>query len=114
MRQGAKKAGEWERADDISLEWLAEMAGRVTNLVPWGQDRLADIQTCLVSLGRGRPIRFAEDKKHLAALVNEAYQNDPPLTSGGASGNQKTSTSRDTLAESGSELLEEYAEAGPN
>lgn len=119
VRPCNKKAGEWERADDITEAWLNRMFDVIgvkagPGAEPWRLERLRDIETCRAALAKGRPIRFAEDKGRLSSLVEGAYQGDPPLTSGGASGNQKTSTSRDTLAESGSELLEEYAEAGPN
>lgn len=120
VRPCTKKDGEYEEADDISEEWLKQAFTRLYSASKqepesaWRLERLKDVEKALAALSKGRPIRFAEDKKHLASLVEEAYQGDPPLTSGGQSGNQKTSTSRDTLVESGNELLEEYGEAGPN
>lgn len=47
------------------------------------------------------------DTKVLKKLVSDAYNGSPPKTDGGA-----VSCSRDTLNESGNELLEAYAEAG--
>ena len=119
VRPCATKDGVLERADAIDNEWLQRAAIRLhsqfrSKRAPWMLERLTDIEVAQKALARGRPIRFAEDKKRLAALVEDAYWGDPPLTDGGASGNRKTSTSRDTLEESGMALLEEYGEAGPN
>jgi hypothetical protein len=134
VRPCTKKAGEFEEADDIPMEWLEErrkalcerigiadktvILAEVQKTLPpdqqWIPERLADIEVVKRALAKGRPIRFAEDKGRLKELVEAAYQGEPPMTSGGASGNQQVSTSRDTLVESGDELLEEYGEAGPN
>lgn len=117
VRPCTKKAGEYERADDISAEWLADAEASLTGRDhegAWVEERRADITTCHKALVKGRPIRFAEDKGRLKELVTAAYKGDPPLTAGGESGNQQVSTSRDTLSESGDELLEEYGEAGAN
>lgn len=119
VRPCNRKEGEYERADAIGLAWLnaAEeqlLADYKGALSGWVIERLEDIEKCRKALIKGRPIRFAEDKGRLAGLVAEAYHGDPPLTEGGASGNRKTSTSRDTLVESGDGLLEAYGEAGSN
>lgn len=45
----------------------------------------------------------------LKQLVTDAYKGSPPLTDGGA-----VSTDRDTLLESGNDLLEDFAETGEN
>jgi hypothetical protein len=50
-----------------------------------------------------------KDTKRLAELITEAYQGKPPLTE-----TRRVSTSRDTLMESGSELLEELGKTGPD
>jgi DNA polymerase I len=60
------------------------------------------------------PMRYCEDKEILRNLVSLAYAGNPPLTAGGVSGDRKVATDRDTLVNSGNELLEEYGEAGPN
>ncbi len=118
VRPCNKKDGVWERGDDIGEDWLAvaedSILGRAGE--PWVAERLEDIAKVRRALAKDptRPIRFAEDKARLKDLVTAAYHGDPPLTSGGESGNQQVSTSRDTLVESGDELLEEYGEAGPN
>ncbi len=116
VRPCNKKEGEWERADDISPRWLIDMQEEISNqpVQEWHERRLKDLHDCHLALGKGRPIRFAEDRAVIKALVEAAYSGDPPLTSGGASGKQQTSISRDTLSESGNELLEEYGDAGPN
>lgn len=49
------------------------------------------------------------DNKKLQGLVSDAYKGAPPLTETG-----RISTSRDTLKNSGDELLESYAEIGTN
>lgn len=120
------KTGEsvMEEGDDISAEWLAEARARLEAMredvregdeePTWIEPRLKDIATCEKALAKGRPIRFAEDEGRLKDLVLAAYKGAPPLTAGGESGIQQVSTSRDTLAESGNELLEEYADVGPN
>jgi hypothetical protein len=51
----------------------------------------------------------SKDTKYLAALVSQAYEGDPPKTDTG-----RVKCDRDALKESGSELLEELAEAGAN
>lgn len=123
VRPCNKKDGEYERADDIPAEWLDWAYSRLVGSTEWVNDpnfrgwqveRLADIETCRKALEKGRPIRFAEDKGRLKGLVTAAYKGEPPLTDGGASGNRQVSTSRDTLCESGDDLLEEYGDAGPN
>jgi hypothetical protein len=108
----------YENSDDISAEWLGEHEEWLNNLPlpapPWALERLEDIRKTRAAQLKGRPIRFAEDKGRLASLVEAAYQGEPPMTAGGKSGIQQISTARDTLVESGDELLEEYGEAGPN
>ncbi len=49
------------------------------------------------------------DSKWLQHLVSDTYQGDPPQTEGG-----RVSTDRDTLLESGDDLLMAYADAGTN
>lgn len=101
VRPCTKKAGVYERADAIPKEWLLEaLAARP------GSD---DLRRAIAALDKGVGIRWAEDKKVLAGLVSEAYGGSAPLTESGG-----VSTARDTLAESGSELLESYAEEGEN
>lgn len=107
----------YEDGDDISVQWLDEArAGLVcrVEIAPWVEARIKDIESCRKALAVGRPIRFAQDSGRLKELVNAAYRGDPPMTSGGESSEPGISTSRDTLVESGDELLEEYGEAGPN
>lgn len=50
-----------------------------------------------------------KDTKKLAAMVSDAYAGNPPQTDTG-----RVSTNRDTLKESGNELLEDFAEVGEN
>lgn len=112
-----KETGERTRetADDISAEYLREAAKRLqASKEPWVPDRLKDLGKALKDVERDEPVRFCGDKKRLADLVTLAYQGDPPQTQGGAKGIPQVSTSRDTLIESGDELLEEFGEAGPN
>lgn len=114
VRTCVKKEGVYEKADAISVEWLDQATVRLGQLYrdsppEWVAERLADIARVKKALAKGKPIRFATDTARLKALVSEAYQNDAPRTDGG-----DVSTSRDTLEESGSELLEQYAEDGPN
>ena len=99
---------EYERADDIPKGWLRESLGSLP-VAEWATSRAEDLRKAIATLDKGRGIRWAEDKGTLAALVSEAYAGSPPLTDSGG-----VSTARDTLAESGSELLEAYAEAGEN
>ena len=100
---------ERERHDDISREWLAEAMTLIPSGEPWAAERREDIRKCMASLDKGVPIRFAEDKGWLATLVERAYQGSAPRTEKGA-----VQTSRDTLLESGDELLEAYGEEGEN
>lgn len=108
VRPCAKKGGDYERADDIPKEWLLEALGSLPG-AEWATSRAEDLCKAISTLDKGRGIRWAEDKGTLAALVSEAYAGSPPLTESG-----RVSTARDTLAESGSEVLEAYAEAGAN
>lgn len=55
---------------------------------------------------RGAPLRYGEDSKALEAMVVEAYLGNPPLTD---KGNIKAN--RDTLIESGADLLMEYGDS---
>lgn len=121
VRPCNKKDGEYEKADDITAEWLDQAVvrllsegGKAVDRGPWVTGRLKDIEKAKKALAKGRPIRFATDKGRLMALVESAYQGSPPLTDGGESGNRQTSTSRDTLIESDDPLLEEYGEDGEN
>lgn len=57
----------------------------------------------------GAPACFQADTAAIKALVEKAYDGVPPKTDKGA-----TKTDRDTLEESGDELLEAYADAGVN
>ncbi len=92
---------EYERADDIPKEWLLEALAK--------DPTSDDLRKAIAALDKGVGIRWAEDKKVLAARVVEAYGGSAPLTESGG-----ISTARDTLAESGDELLEAYAEEGEN
>lgn len=114
VRPCNKKDGEFERADSIPIEWLDAAALRLPAGVAWVPERLADIERCRKALAKGRPIRFAEDKGVLKELVSKAYAGDPPMTEGGEKRGPEISTSRDTLTESGDQLLEEYGETGAN
>lgn len=117
VRTCAKKDGEYERSDAIDLDALERLLPAPAPGEPaWLAERRSDLARCRKARGKdpSRPLRYAEDKGHLQSLVSTAYQDAPPLTDGGESGDRKTSTSRDTLVESGDALLEEYGEAGPN
>lgn len=116
VRPCNKKAGVYEEGDDISVEWLEGMRPwlEIHTAQPWSVRRKDDVTKALAAIAKGRPIRFAEDKTRLRELVEAAYQGQAPLTDGGASGERKTSTSRDTLEESGDPLLEHYGESGGN
>ncbi len=117
VRRCNRKDGEWERHDEISLEWLTEAEARLRAMPPaeWIPRRLADLAKCKKTLAKGERIRFAEDKGLLKDLIVTAYQGNPPMTAGGEKGSAPAvSTSRDTLEESGDQLLEDYGEAGPN
>ena len=113
VRKCTKVKGEYERADDIARQWLGEMIKAISETGAgaheWVAGRQDDIRTAMAALDKGVPIRFAEDKKHLAALVERVYGPSAPRTEKGA-----IKTDRDTLAESGDPLLEAYAEAGEN
>jgi hypothetical protein len=117
---------ERERHDEIPREWLAEALELISQSAAvtsdaleekgaprlpesWVASRKEDIRKCMASLDKGVPIRFAEDKGWLATLVERAYQGSAPRTDKGA-----VQTSRDTLLESGDELLEAYGEEGAN
>lgn len=111
----------WERADEeITAEWLQQASIRLHRenakgpSALWRIELLADIDVALKALKTGRKLRWTECGERIRALVENAYNGSPPLTNGGASGNQKVSISRDTLLESGDSLLEAYGEAGPN
>ncbi len=54
------------------------------------------------------------DKRALSEFVTKAYLGNPPMTAGGAKRGPVVSTSRDTLEESGDDLLEAYAASGVN
>ena len=114
VRACTKKKGEYEKADDISEQWLDQATVRLGQLYresapEWLSRRLTDIESAKKALRKGKPIRFATDTTRLREIVSDAYQGDAPRTEGG-----EVSYSRDTLEESGSELLEQYAEDGPN
>lgn len=102
------------KVDDIPDAWLADQAVTLRALagpgpgLEWVGRRLEDLTSARKALARGKSLRYATDTKRLAELVQEAYQGDAPPTDTG-----RVSTSRDTLDESGNELLEEYADAGP-
>lgn len=119
IRPIKKVKGEWERADDeITEEWLKQawlrLHQRLQTAEDWHYKRKVEIEKALASLKAGRPLRWMEDRERIKNLVRGAYNEDPPLTSGGKSGNRDISISRDTLVESGNDLLEKYGEAGPN
>ena len=121
VRPCNKKDGEYEKADDITAEWLDQAVvrllsegGKAVDRGAWVTERLKDIEKAKKALAKGRPVRFATDKGRLTDLVGAAYQGSPPLTDGGASGNRQTSTSRGTLTESDDELLAAYGESGEN
>lgn len=99
---------EYERADEIGKEWLLHALGTLP-VDGWGISRREDIRKAIATLDKGRGIRWAEDKGRLAELVTAAYQGQPPKTP-----SEGVSTARDTLAESGDELLEAYADEGEN
>lgn len=114
VRTCVKKEGVYEKADVITVEWLDQAVVRLGQLYresppEWVTERLADIARVKKALAKGKPIRFATDTQRLRAIVSDAYQGDAPRTPTG-----EISASRDTLEESGSELLEQYAEDGPN
>lgn len=122
VRPCNKKDGEYERADEIDLEWLADAEQTLLGMAPaeWITRRLTDIQKCRNALKKAakkktvRPLRFAEDRTVLRGMVETAYQGNPPLTAGGDTRGPEVSIARDTLEESGDPLLEEYGEAGAN
>lgn len=58
---------------------------------------------------KGKGLKYATDTKKLHAMVTQAYQGNPPFTETG-----RVKADRVTLSDSGVELLEEFAEAGPN
>ncbi len=134
IRPIKKVKKEWERHDEeITAEWLQQAAIRIHRAlkredpalvslaeqgasrgVSWRLALLEDIDVALKALKTGRKLRWMEGRERIRALVNEAYGDNPPLTPGGKSGKRDISISRDTLVESGNELLESYGEAGPN
>ena len=114
VRPCTKKAGAHETGDDITAEWLEQARALIPAECSWRMRRFEDLDAAKKAIAAGRPIRFAEDKARLRELVVEAYQGMPPETAGGATRGPETSTSRDTLVESGSDLLESYGESGPN
>jgi len=110
VRPCNKKKGEYERADPlITPEWCTLRLAEIPPDAPWAAARHRDLKKVLNSLAEGRTVRFATDTKLLKTLVSAAYMGEPPRTDG-----DDVSTSRDTLYESGNEVLEEYADAGAN
>jgi hypothetical protein len=116
VRTCVKKEGVYETADEISAETLDELEAMIPPAAAWAAERLADIEKCRRARKKDptRPLRFAESRSVLRGYVSTAYQGDPPLTEGGATRGPEVSISRDTLEESGDQLLEEYGEAGAN
>jgi DNA polymerase I len=109
-RACVKKKGVYEDADDISLEWLNDQLSWLGDQTSsWAAERAADVGGAIKALQKGKPLRFASDTARLEALVTAAYAGHPPLTPKGS-----IKRDRDTLSESGDELLERVAEAGPN
>lgn len=111
--------GKDQDPDDIGLDWVRGALGVMRDQlsdarargdeaeVAWRARRVDDLVSAERALGRGKRIRWAADTKRLAELVTTAYLGQPPLTD-----TQRVSTSRDTLEESGHEILEAYGEAG--
>lgn len=114
---------EYEEADAIKVEEVEDAIQRLWDLsragdwpigTEWAPARIEELAKILPAIQAGKPVRFATDKGRLKELVERAYRGDPPMTDGGESGQPQVSTSRDTLDESGDELLEDYADSGPN
>jgi hypothetical protein len=116
VRTCTKKEGVYEAADEISADTLDELEAMIPPAAAWAAERLADIEKCRRARKKDptRPLRFAESRAVLRGYVTTAYQGDPPLTEGGETRGPEVSISRDTLEESGDQLLEEYGEAGAN
>lgn len=75
-------------------------------LVPADQQKEPWYKTAKRAFDKGKPLRFGENSKVLECLTTEAYFGSPPKSD---KGNVKTN--RDTLIESGNDLLEEYGES---
>lgn len=116
VRPCNKKDGEYETADEISAETLGELEAMIPPAASWAAERLEDLEKCHRALKKDptRPLRYAESRSVLRELVTLAYQGAPPLTEGGEKRGPEVSISRDTLEESGDQLLEEYGEVGAN
>lgn len=105
-----RKCIKGDEPDEIDEVWLKQAFTRIfESQESWAERRRIDIEKALKALAKGKRLRFAVDTERLKELVLAAYQNDAPVTETGG-----VSTSRDTLIESGDELLEAYGEAGPN
>lgn len=98
-------------------------------MVMWGlranAQRVADLRARVEAADLAATIKFrehgiiradgTENKKRLAELVTAAYGGNPPKTAPSAKFPQgQVATDRDTLAESGDAVLEQYASAGKN
>lgn len=113
-----KKTGisKLEDADEIPLLLVTDSIRDLQAKPPedWIPGRIAELHKMAAAVSAGVPVRFAVDKGRLQYLVEQAYLGDPPMTDGGKSGKPQVSCNRDTLTESGDDLLEAYGESGVN
>lgn len=113
-----KKTGisKLEDADEIPLLLVTDSIRDLQAKPPeeWIAGRIAELHKMAAAISAGVPVRFAVDKGRLQKLVSAAYLGDPPMTDGGKKEIPQVKCDRDTLLESGDELLEEYGESGVN
>jgi DNA polymerase-1 len=106
VRRCQKKDGVREQADDIDEEALRQ----AIKLRPEGDELRVALEKALADVLEGeRPMRYAGDQASLKAVVTDAYQGDPPVSKKG-----NVRCNKDTLWESGNELLSDFADAQEN
>lgn len=103
VRRCVKKDGVLETPDVIDRDALRVAKEIASEKAPGTYALLAKAEA---DLNAGRPMRYGTDKKALEALVSEAYNGNPPVSSKG-----NIRTNKDALWESGNTLLEEFADA---